>query len=72
MAQECNICGKKPQFGNNISHAHDVTKRRWNVNLQSVKADVNGAAKRVRVCSNCLKSGRVVKAAPRPKIAATA
>ena len=65
MAQECNVCGKKPQFGNNISHAHNVTRRRWNVKLQSVKADVNGAAKRIRVCSNCIKSGRVVKAAPR-------
>ena len=44
MAQTCDICGKGPQFGNNISHAHNVTKRRWNVNLQAVKALVNGAA----------------------------
>ncbi len=65
MAQVCNVCGKKPQFGNNISHAHNVTRRRWNVNLQSVKANVEGATKRIRVCSNCIKSGRVVKAAPR-------
>ena len=43
MAQVCDICGKGPQFGNNISHAHNVTRRRWNVNLQSVKALVNGA-----------------------------
>ncbi|MGC2021329.1 MAG: 50S ribosomal protein L28, partial [Candidatus Sulfotelmatobacter sp.] len=34
MAQQCDICGKKPQFGNRISHAHNVTKRRWNVNLR--------------------------------------
>ena len=47
MAQVCDICGKGPQFGNNISHAHNVTKRRWNVNLRPVKAKVNGAAKRI-------------------------
>ena len=63
MAQVCEICGKKPLFGNRISHAHNVTKRRWNVNLQLVRAMVNGAAKRIKVCTSCLKSGRVQKAA---------
>ena len=58
MAQVCDICGKGPQFGNNISHAHNVTRRRWNVNLQAVKALVNGAPKRIRVCASCIKSGR--------------
>ena len=43
MAQVCDVCGKGPQFGNNISHAHNVTKRRWNVNLHPVKAKVAGA-----------------------------
>jgi len=62
MAQVCAICGKGPRFGNNISHAHNVTKRRWNVNLRPVRAVVKGATKRLRVCTNCLKSGRVVKA----------
>jgi large subunit ribosomal protein L28 len=61
MAQVCDICGKGPQFGNNISHAHNVTRRRWNVNLQAVKAMVNGAPKRLRVCANCIKSGKVTK-----------
>ena len=45
MAQTCDICGKGPRFGNNISHAHNITRRRWNVNLQAVKAMVNGASK---------------------------
>ncbi len=40
MAQVCEICGKGPQFGNTISHAHNVTKRRWNVNLRPVHAKV--------------------------------
>jgi large subunit ribosomal protein L28 len=62
MAQVCDVCGKKPQFGNNISHAHNVTRRRWNVNLQAVKALVNGASKRIRVCTSCIKSGKVAKA----------
>lgn len=62
MAQICEICGKKPQFGNNVSHAHNVTRRRWNVNLQTVKAKVNASSKRIRVCTGCIKSGKVVKA----------
>ena len=56
------LCGKGPRFGNNISHAHNVTRRRWNVNLQSVKALVNGSAKRMRVCATCIKGGKVAKA----------
>jgi large subunit ribosomal protein L28 len=62
MAKVCDICGKGPQFGNNISHAHNVTRRRWSVNLQVVKALVNGAPKRLRVCASCIKNGKIVKA----------
>lgn len=63
MAQVCNLCGKRPQFGNNISHAHNVTRRKWNVNLRPVKAKLeNGSNKRIRVCTSCIKSGKVVKA----------
>ena len=62
MAQVCDICGKGPQFGNNISHAHNVSRRRWNVNLQAVKALVNGSAKRIRVCTSCIKAGKIAKA----------
>jgi large subunit ribosomal protein L28 len=62
MAQVCDICGKGPQFGNNISHAHNITRRRWNVNLQAVKALVNGASKRIRVCTSCIKAGKIAKA----------
>lgn len=62
MAQKCDICGKGPQFGNNISHAHNITKRRWNVNLRPVKAATPGGSKRMRVCTGCIKSGKVTKA----------
>ena len=63
MAQVCEMCGRGPQFGNRISHAHNVTKRRWNVNLQTVRALVNGAGKRIRVCTSCIRSGKVQKVA---------
>ncbi len=63
MAKECEICHRGPQFGNRISHAHNVTKRRWNINLQSVRALVNGNARRMRVCTACIRSGKVQKAA---------
>ena len=62
MAKVCEVCDRGPMFGNRVSHAHNVTKRRWNINLQNVHAVVNGASKRVRVCTSCLKSGKVVKA----------
>jgi large subunit ribosomal protein L28 len=62
MAQVCDICGKGPQFGNNVSHANNITRRRWSVNLQAVKALVNGQPKRIRVCASCIKSGKIAKA----------
>ncbi len=62
MARMCEICGKKPMVGNNISHAHNVTKRRFNPNLQRVRTLSNGRVKKMVVCTNCIKSGSVVKA----------
>jgi len=63
MAQVCEICGKKPVSGNNISHANNKTRRRWMPNLQRVRAIINGSVKRIKVCTTCLKSGKVKKAA---------
>jgi large subunit ribosomal protein L28 len=63
MAKVCDLCGRGPQFGNKVSHAHNLTKRRWNINLQEVRANVKGAAKRIRVCTSCIKNGKVQKAA---------
>ena len=65
MAQHCHFCGKTPMTGRSISHAHNVTNRKWHLNLQSVRAVVGGSTKRVRVCSRCLRSGKVVKPAVR-------
>jgi large subunit ribosomal protein L28 len=63
MAQRCQICGKGPHYGNVISHANNKRRRRWNPNLRRVRALVNGARKQMRVCTACLRSGRVKKAA---------
>ena len=62
MAKVCEICGKKPQYGNNVSHANNRTRRRWEPNLQRVRAKVNGTVKRIRVCTQCIKSDRIEKA----------
>lgn len=63
MAMICKICGKKPVVGRRVSHAHNVRPRRFEPNLQTVRAVVNGATRRVRVCTRCLRSQKVVKAA---------
>jgi large subunit ribosomal protein L28 len=62
MAQRCDVCGKGPVVGNQISHAHNVSTRRWLPNLVSLRAVVKGRAKRVRVCTRCLRGGKVIKA----------
>ncbi|MDX2439999.1 MAG: 50S ribosomal protein L28 [Desulfobacterales bacterium] len=62
MSRICEICGKKPLTGNNVSHAHNLTKRRFNPNLQRVRAVLNGRTKKIMVCTSCIKSGNVVKA----------
>ena len=62
MSKICEVCGKKPMVGNNVSHAHNVTKRRFNPNLQSVRVISKGRVKKMMVCTNCIKSGAVVKA----------
>ncbi|MBW3565210.1 MAG: 50S ribosomal protein L28 [Acidobacteria bacterium] len=63
MARMCEVCGKKPVSGNNVSHANNVTKRRWLPNLQRVRAVVDGTVRRIRVCTRCIRSGKVAKAA---------
>ncbi len=63
MARECEICGKRPATGRTVSHAHNVTSRRFNPNLQRVRAVIDGGVRRIRVCTRCLRSGRVTKAA---------
>ena len=62
MARVCEISGKGPRYGNQISHAHNVSQRVWQPNLQRVRVAWNGARKRLRICTRCLRSGAVAKA----------
>ena len=62
MAAVCDVYGKKPTFGNNISHSHRRTRRRFNPNVQKVRVVVDGAPKRLTVCTKCLKANKVSRA----------
>jgi len=62
MSKVCAICGKKPSFGHNRSHSMVATKRRFDPNLQRVRAVIDGKPMRAYVCTRCLKAGKVVKA----------
>ena len=63
MAWKCDICGKRPLVGNNVSHANNKTKTRSLPNLQKLRATVDGRTQRVLACTRCIKAGKVVKAA---------
>jgi large subunit ribosomal protein L28 len=63
MASKCELCGKTPHYGNVISHANNTRRRRWNPNLKRVRGVVDGVKKQMRVCTACIRAGRVKKAA---------
>jgi large subunit ribosomal protein L28 len=62
MARTCEICGKGRMLGHRISHAHNVSRREWRPNLRVVRALVDGRPTRLKVCTRCLRSGKVTKA----------
>lgn len=62
MARACAVCGKKVAFGHRVSHSNKKTLRRWEPNLRPVRAVVRGKAARIKVCTRCLRSGRVQRA----------
>jgi large subunit ribosomal protein L28 len=62
MAAVCELCGKRPSFGMSISHSHRRTKRRWNPNIQRIRAVVDGSPRRIHVCTSCIRAGKVTKA----------
>ncbi|MBL8968318.1 MAG: 50S ribosomal protein L28 [Spirochaetaceae bacterium] len=61
MSRKCEICGKGTIFGNTVSHAKNRTRRTWFPNLLQVKANVNGNVKTIKICTRCLKAGKVAK-----------
>ena len=63
MAKNCAICGRKPVVGRTVSHAHNVRPRRFEPNLQTVRALIDGGVRRIRVCTRCIRSNKVTKAA---------
>jgi large subunit ribosomal protein L28 len=63
MSRKCEICGKGPSVGNNVSHANNKTKRILNPNLQNVRAKTDKGARQIRVCTRCIRSGKIEKAA---------
>ncbi len=62
MSKVCEICGKGPSFGNNVSHANNKTRRMWLPNLQKLKAIQDGSIKSIKVCTRCIRSNKVTKA----------
>lgn len=62
MAAVCDVCGKGPGFGMAVSHSHRRTPRRWNPNIQPVRAKIgSGQRKKLNVCTSCLKAGKVTR-----------
>ena len=63
MASVCDICDKKPGFGNNRPWSRKATRRRWNPNIQSVRVAAGGGnTKKVNACTSCIKAGKVSRA----------
>ncbi len=62
MAKICEICGKRPIYGHSISHSHKLSNRRWEPNIQKIKVNINGQNMRLKVCTGCIRSGRIKKA----------
>ena len=61
MARKCSVCGKGPQYGNRISHAHNLTRHRWLPNLQRIKFERDGKVERAYVCTRCIRANAVRK-----------
>ncbi|MEE8419975.1 MAG: 50S ribosomal protein L28 [Dehalococcoidales bacterium] len=53
---KCDLCGKSPQFGHNISHSKRHTNRMWLPNIHTAKVTVNGRLKRLDLCTRCLRT----------------
>lgn len=62
MSNKCQVCGKGQASGNNVSHSNRHTRRKWNPNIQTVRVDENGTVMRKKVCTKCIRSGKVTRA----------
>ena len=59
MSNKCEVCDKGVVFGCQYSHSHRKSNRKWLPNLKKVKAIVNNSPKTIKVCTRCLRSGKV-------------
>ncbi|MDR0817655.1 MAG: 50S ribosomal protein L28 [Clostridiales Family XIII bacterium] len=62
MSRKCAICGKSQVSGNTVSHSNRHSRRKWNINIQSVRIVEGGTPRRINVCTRCLRSGKVARA----------
>lgn len=61
MSYRCEVCGKEPWFGKQVSFSHKRSSRRWLPNIQKVRVKHGSNSKRVRVCTSCIKAGKIEK-----------
>lgn len=61
MANRCDICGKERQTGHQVSHSNIKTNRSWKPNIKKVHAVIAGSKRMIKVCTRCLRSGRVTR-----------
>ena len=61
MARVCELCNKGPVSGNKVSHSNIKTRTRWLPNLKRMKAVVNGVTQTVRICTRCIRSGKITR-----------
>jgi large subunit ribosomal protein L28 len=61
MSRKCDLCGKHTVFGNKVSHAKNHSRRSWRPNLVNVKTKLDGTVQTIKVCTRCLKAGKVLK-----------
>lgn len=62
MSKKCEICGRSQVSGNNVSHSHRRTRRKWDINIQSVRIDDNGTVRKANVCTRCIRSNKIKRA----------
>lgn len=62
MAAVCEVCGKRPWFGKQVSHSHRRSSKKWSPNIQRLKVLQNDRVRRIDVCTSCIKAGKVQRA----------
>jgi len=61
MSNVCDICGKKPEFGHKVSHSHRKSAKVFKPNIIKTKVEYKGKVQNLRICTKCMKSGKVKK-----------